>query len=207
VDTISFLSSMVTAIADGKKTVTRRPLKTQPPDSYYYHGVTGEEVWFYSSPRGQSNVGDYFTLKSSYGKVGNSLLVNEPWLPYKTTDGAGIYYEDGTLLLHSEALKLCNGNGVGFLPAKWRSPSSLPNWASRFKIEITSIEVERLHTITDDDIRKEGIYLDYLCPQTEILTQKLSRKDLFVQFWDLCYQKSFPWESDPYVWVLNFELK
>jgi len=209
VDTISFLSTMVKAIVDGKKTVTRRPLKVQPPDDYYYFGVIKNEVWFCSTPIEPVNKdcrGQYFNLECPYGKVGDILFLNEPWIPYKTNEGAGVYFEDSTFLLHSEALELCNGNGNS-INSKWRSANTLPKWASRFKLQINNIEVEKLQDITDEGFRNEGIYLDYLGPSTEVLSKDRTRKDLFISFWNLCYRESFPWESNPYVWVLDFELK
>lgn len=205
-DTISFLSPMVKAIVDGRKTVTRRPLKTQPPDNFHHFGMIHNEVWFSSLTREQTNLacaGNYFSLECPYGKVGNILSIKEPWKIHKMNGGSGIYFEDGAFYIHSEVSKLSNGKDS----QKWRSANTLPKWASRFQVKIKGIDVERLHDITDEGTKKEGMFLDYLQPSNLLRIDKLSRKDLFIVFWDLCYRESFPWESNPYVWVLDFELK
>jgi hypothetical protein len=42
---------------------------------------------------------------------------------------------------------------------KWRSPATMPQWASRISIEVTGLRVERLHDSTEDDAKLEGILL------------------------------------------------
>lgn len=194
---------MVKAISDEKKTVTRRPLKTQPPEGFHFFGVVQQEAWFSERTREQINkgcVGHYFVLDFPYGKIGDVLSITEPWKVHKNSSGAGVYFEDGGFRMHSKAEEFKESNG------SWRSANSLPKWASRYRIRITDIGAERLQDISDEEIRKEGIYLDYLEPSIDMVRKELTRKELFILYWNLCYNESFPWDSNPWVWTLNFEL-
>jgi len=40
---------------------------------------------------------------------------------------------------------------------RWRSAASMPRWASRLLLEVASVRVERVQSISDDDVRAEGV--------------------------------------------------
>jgi hypothetical protein len=89
---------------------------------------------------------------------------------------------------------------------KWRPSIFMPRWASRITLEITSVRVERLGEITEEDAEKEGIelkgYKKWRPPDTEI---PYTRRDHFEALWDSINGKKHPWASSPWVWVIEFK--
>jgi hypothetical protein len=83
---------------------------------------------------------------------------------------------------------------------KWKSSIFMPRWASRITLEITDIRVERLQEITikHDEVAKEGWPFGF----KDIDTAPVN---LFIKFWDSINGKKYPWDSNPWVWVISFK--
>jgi hypothetical protein len=94
----------------------------------------------------------------------------------------------------------------------------MPRWASRITLEVTGVRVERLQDISEEDALAEGIepprcplcnytlfdcqiHMDHhLCCKTE----PASAIPVFAGTWDEINGKRAPWESNPWVWVVEF---
>ena len=87
----------------------------------------------------------------------------------------------------------------------------MPRWASRITLEVTGVRVERLHDISEEDARAEGIgQFDvpdgpaagrwYGEPGAE------SREPIvaFARLWDSVNGTSHPWPSNCWVWAITF---
>jgi hypothetical protein len=84
------------------------------------------------------------------------------------------------------------------MPIKWKSSMFMPRWASRILLEINRIRVERLQEITEEDCRAEGV--------SEPCSPFLMRTE-YKELWDsLNTKRGFPWESNPWVWVISFKV-
>jgi hypothetical protein len=95
---------------------------------------------------------------------------------------------------------------------KWKPSIFMQRWASRITLEIVRVRVERLHAITEDDARAEGV--DGLIPTFASTHLKGVRpmpchvattcREHFEWLWDKINGKRAPWASNPWVWVLEF---
>jgi len=78
------------------------------------------------------------------------------------------------------------------------SPIFMPRWASRITLDITSVRVERVQEISEEDARAEGVEPD---------KETGSYKDSFMVLWDrLNARRGFGWDKNPWVWVIEFRV-
>jgi hypothetical protein len=100
-----------------------------------------------------------------------------------------------------------------------RPATQMPVWAARIFGVITNIELKRLHKLTVNDIKAEGIELYpclcAICSQPNTMCDIATRAYLeaFRDEWDSrAYkweergQKGVKWQEDPLVWRIDFEL-
>ena len=80
------------------------------------------------------------------------------------------------------------------LRGKWRSPIYLPKKFSRLAPVIKEVRVERVQDITDNDAKAEG------------LIPHLTRMR-FSHLWNsINAKKGYGWDTNPWVWVIEFEV-
>lgn len=111
----------------------------------------------------------------------------------------------------------------GLLAKWWKRKQSIPSihmfrWASRINLQITNIRFERVQDITEEDALGEGIihweknyendfpagFKDYLS-DGRYPAWCDTAKDSFRTLWDsINAHRGYPWESNPYVWVIDF---
>lgn len=93
----------------------------------------------------------------------------------------------------------------GDSPCRWRPSIFMPRWASRITLEITDVRVERLREITEEDAWKEGVheFIDRKHPYIDKYGTGVALA-AFSNLWDSIYGKQYPWESNPWVWVISF---
>jgi len=210
---ILFSAPMVRAILDGRKTQTRRILRTDAPHVYCISdGVTAE--WGPADEDGDPI--DAPPFRCPYGATGDRLWVRETWavvddhhdtvsleaaldsarkgcpwagIIYKAGHGGGAYDED---------------HRVG---GCWRPSIHMPRWASRLTLEVTDVRVERLQSITERDARAEGMERSvdgrWLEPGPDGPTLSTAR-DAFAKLWDSINGEHAAWASDPWVWAISF---
>ncbi|MFY7514974.1 hypothetical protein ACOT19_01065 [Acinetobacter baumannii] len=223
---ILFNSEMVNAILEGRKTQTRRILKKQPPENMTRH------CWFSSSTStyGFTNQpipsDKWWKINCPFGRVGDRIWVRETWAPvnlygeialaYKADskvirveenesflDEEGfINYDDPRLEKYSFAAwayDLLDGKeGV------WSPSIHMPRWACRLVLEITSIRVERLNDISENDAIAEGC--DNSKSEAAIQMGWYERPvRAFSRRWEWIYGKD-SWKQNPWVWVIDFNV-
>lgn len=192
---ILFSGEMVRAILAGQKTMTRRVVRFNDSHRIQLHGK-------------QWHIEDTDVVnRCPFGIPGDRLWVRETFV--LTQFDKPVYKADSTdkdgYFWSSIA---ADPKGV-----KWRPSIFMPRWASRITLEITNVRVERLDEITDDDAIKEGVervgktrdgfsplYKNYFvdCPDR-------SAKYSFSTLWRKINGKKYPWESNPWVWVIEFK--
>ncbi len=77
---------------------------------------------------------------------------------------------------------------------RWRSPIHMPRCASRLTLRVTGVRVERLQEISNDDAWCEGVSNS---PEYDCVAY-------FRERWNQINGKRAPWESSPWVWVVEF---
>jgi hypothetical protein len=195
---------MVRALLDGTKTQTRRLAKgvAEVRDGVAYrpeHTGPGTRGPFeYASP-----------IDCPYGVPGDRLWVRETWHP---CDGGPIYAADYPYPTLADA---ANFAGV----ERWYPAIHMRREDSRIDLEITAVRVERLHDITEEDARAEGVSTgripvdDYgperigyvLGPDDGRCGLYPTAREAFAVGWDEINGKRAPWSSNPWLWCLTFK--
>ncbi|WP_460067508.1 hypothetical protein [Pseudomonas sp. H1_G08] len=159
---ILFSAPMVRAVLDGRKTVTRRPVKVQPR-SRADIGSYGKGQPFIRNPDVTKR-----NPECPFGNPGDRLWVRETWYcdhnevmrgPYLKPDDLDVIEarDDGTLVYAADGLTPYETD-----QPVWKPSIHMPRWASRILLEITDVRVERLQDISDDQAKAEGCFFtDY----------------------------------------------
>lgn len=208
---ILFSGPMIRAILDGQKTQTRRVVKNQPADAEGCEGQVAGPVCLDMEPwthffRWLLPSGISAGFLCPYGQPGDRLWVRETW----GLHGRGDYTwwcRDSIKGRTADDL-LCSYELAYAADATseydhWRPSIHMPRWASRLTLEVTSVRVERLQDITEDDARAEGAAAE----PSEALADSpvgLSAREAFADLWS-SINGSESWASNPWVWVVNFK--
>lgn len=207
---IIFGAPMIRAIFDGRKTVTRRL-------------VTGHDVieerddgtpWPYYTTWSHGDDGSPW-MACPYGAPGDRLWVKETFAERVDIDG-----KDPAQRARAKHYLMFKADGGDprdpdsfHTWGRWRSPRYMPRWASRLALDVVSVRVERLHAITEEDARAEGVReLPLQEGQagawwTADPSASLAAPDpvlAFRKLWDNLNAKRAPWDSDPWVWRIEF---
>ena len=196
---IIFSGPMTRAILEGRKTMTRRIIKPQPPCSL---SRLPDGHWAYTECDRE--------WKCPYGVPGDRLWMRETWRESWTSGGPSHGYKTCV-----EYRATWNGqrdpeNRIINVPAMryggdikkngnlaWHPSIYMPRWASRITLEIESVEVERVQEITEVDAAKEGMPHHYNTP--ELGCQAIIE---FQKLWESLNPGS--WERNDYCWVIGF---
>ncbi len=188
---IIFSTEMVKAILDGRKTQTRRVIKSQPPRHWDAVKPIGWTWCFYKL----DDPDFHGYVKRPYGQVGDWLWVRETHTYICNPDSES---DDGVVLYKASANEVQRGI------YKWRPSIFMPRWASRITLEIVNIRIERLQEISEEDAKAEGIAVGrtgrYLPGNCDYATWA------FHILWDsINAKRGYGWDSNPWVWVIEFE--
>ncbi|SET40219.1 hypothetical protein SAMN05216326_12512 [Nitrosomonas marina] len=167
---------MVRAILDGRKTQTRRIVKgigLAPGIGEIYKGSDDAEEWVKECPHG--TVGDRLWVR----EITKEHLIGSVSLTEYVADG------------HVS-------NDKWYYPRHTRPSIHMPRLASRITLEITSLRIERLLDITEEDAESEGA--DFLGTDESNGSYKYG----FLLLWDRINGKKST-DSNPWVWVVEFK--
>jgi hypothetical protein len=213
----------VRAILDGRKTQTRRVANSR---IFIEIDNGNEPPIFQDSP----NFGEALMKygRYPYGYIGDRLWVRETWGtgcrpdPYRGWVDGIEYKADEEYLDGIESLPLRvidDQDLVKYDRDGWNSPMYMPRWASRITLEVTDIRIERVQDISEDDAIAEGILSKYEHNgNTMLMCEKIYKafpnreggfrkaRDAYRTLWDsLNAKRGYPWESNPWVWVISFK--
>jgi len=193
---ILFSASMVRAILEDRKTVTRREVKKRAALDCL---ASGFEPAFLALP-GNADL-------CPYGKPGDRLWVRETWYCDHFDVQQGPYLQPADMTDLDEARE--NGDLVyaadGLTPyeqdqPKWKPSIHMPRWASRILLEITDVRVERLQDISEDQAQAEGVRG---IPRCRSLYPTDDYRFPFKDLWGSINGAS-AWDTNPWVWAVSF---
>lgn len=222
-----FNAEMVTAILSGRKTQTRRPIKwkqtrfteigEREDGSNWPWSEDTEKVCDYWHPCPFGAVGDRIWVRETWGVVSHELDDDgriQPWTPDRPAtvihempfgngyySGHAIYGADGEFTW---------GDDDGYEDGRscWKPAIHMPRAACRILLEITSVRVERLNNISEEDAAAEGVgqlrggfWKHYQPGWTQ---HQISARGSFVTLWKSIYGEE-NWQSNPWVWVIEFK--
>lgn len=189
---ILFSGPMIRAILAGQKTQTRRVVKLVGPDAIEERD--DGSLWPYCVTWAHGDDGEPW-YACPYGEPGDRLWVRETWAQEDARDlGLGA----------SQTLyRATASDAEAALVQRWRPSIHMPRWASRLTLEVTSVRVERLQDITEDDARAEGAAAE----PSEALADSpvgLSAREAFADLW-ASINGPASWAANPWVWVVGFK--
>jgi hypothetical protein len=201
-----FNSEMVRALLAGSKTQTRRIVKPQPNLVDQWFGwivestqkknegcagwITEQGDKLYAKP--PCNSGDLIYVRETFGFSENHFndISGQYSIGYKADEAGSLINPtvDNNDYMANLALK------------KGNTPSiHMPRWASRLRLKINSVRVERIQDISEDDAKKEGIVSGHDGYYDATAQCRFAKK------WEEIYFNSWNLKND-WVWVIDFEV-
>ncbi len=225
---IIFNTEMVRAILDGKKNQTRRVIKLRdgslPQDDEMSMDENGKVITVMDFSK---DFPQWRERKCPYGGPGDKLWVRETFWHY----GAWEQYIDDKgkkrkrfIHFSNEDIYLQYYQENPHKPqvqfdltgrADWHKRPSiyLPKKYSRITLEVKDVRVERVQDIADEDAMKEGVYEWYKATQYDPNSFSYwspingsGAKQKFSELWDsINLKRGYGWDTNPWVWVVEFE--
>lgn len=212
---MSFMDEMVRAILDGRKTQTRRLIKSK----HLYEPLSTGYEWFFQPIKdgmwevGARNPTTDEELFHSYLKppcvAGDVLWVQEK-IDNRPEHGNFYYRVDDQGVGESVFNALI---AKGWSNKKTINSIDMPREAARLLLRVKRVSVERLQDISQEDIEREGLwyysqkYRDEICIWRDCASAiQNTRIKYFKILWDSIYVKrGYSFKSNPWVWVIEFE--
>ncbi|MGR5367113.1 hypothetical protein [Photobacterium damselae] len=189
---IIFNTKMVQALLSGQKVVTRRPVPNWQLPKLTYDGTNYMTIAQRHPRWGFGLFGDTpDDAMQEYNKGYSSLC------PFGGKGDCLYVRESMTVNDHQDICYVADDKQIECVPDDWyyrdqnftgRVPSvHMPRWASRLTLKILNTRVEKVQDITVEQALAEGF----------------SMRMEFVKAWNTTYKN---WKSNPYVWVIEFEI-
>lgn len=202
-----FKPEMRAANREGLKGQTRRVIDLRELRQVITDGIL-KDSFFYRDKRGtwQNNSADELLKKCPYGKAGDFCYMREPL----ERTGKYAFYKDD----NAPVTSLVTGE---WLEWRWKkdilTSIFMPKEAARFVYQYTSIRVERVQDISEEDAIAEGVvknadgYFSVAMPEDHAAKSVSCNSAVGayqVLFDHINLKRGFGWDSNPWVWVLGY---
>ncbi|EHG9340718.1 hypothetical protein J6F59_003356 [Salmonella enterica] len=163
-------------------------------------------------------VGDRIWVRETWGVVSHELDEDgriQQWNPDRPATAIhempfGNCYYSGHAIYAADG-EFTWGDDDGYEDGRscWKPSIHMPRAACRILLEITSVRVERLNAISEEDARAEGI-IDggcLNCGEPEpcgCANPEPDATDAFAYLWQSIYGQE-NWNANPWVWVIEFK--
>jgi hypothetical protein len=193
---ILFSTEMVRVILEKRKTQTRRVVKidlsnldtdVHDPDYLYLENEHGEinHLLFYAPVQ----KGDFLYVRETFciGEyVFHDDIVNDSYFIDQLSENTDIIYKADIAFDNN----YCEDPDMKVI---WKPSIFLPKKDSRIWLKVTDVRVEKLQSISGEDVYNEGI--------------KSADVSDYADLWDSLNEKrGYGWDKNPYVWVYEFEV-
>lgn len=182
-------TEQVKTLQDGEVLVLL-PIKPQP--KHRIEAVKAE--WAEDYPL---TVGHDFVIDRGYwanGKLLNRLI------DYPYPVGSEVWIGEAWAKIG----EYCLYKADGITDNLWRSPATMPKWASRYTGIVKEAGVQQVQNISQKSMIAYGVSLDKAVRMCPILSDQEVTEDIYSQFitsWN-SHNPKYPWESNPWVWKL-----
>lgn len=183
---ILFSGNMVCAILQGRKTQTRRVVKS-------HHGMP--------SPYG--GAGDRLWVRETFSVDALSIYpCPQAW--YRATD---THFEDRGHICQdrkhpwADCLACWEESHGRF---KWKPSIFMPRALSRITLEITGVRIERLQNISEADALAEGIQINNSPRKAPYGSAWAHPVSAYKELWESINGEG-SWDANPEVWVIEFK--
>lgn len=230
---ILFSTEMVQAILAGRKTQTRRVLKLKTPvdiagvevDCYLRLDLIPTNMQVFYANKKDKQINLYSDNEYAKYKPGDILWVRESATIFKVEGITGFHRSGekpvGYKSIQKIGIKYINGERIEIyyperLSLNIKCGNKLSNGvfkeAARIFLKVTNVRCERLQEISKEDAIAEGLeivgtdreFIFYKNYQFQGEFHQVPRNS-FLSLWDSINAKKHPWESNPWVWVYEFE--
>lgn len=176
---ILFNTEMVRAILDGRKTCTRRLVKTRRKDA----------CGFYVTKRPDGSFAGIYEYDEDERMFENQLIP-----PYKPGD---VLYVRETFMQAAAHTFWYKADDNSWIPEglHWHPSIHMPKEAARIWLKVTDVQVERLQDITSEQIYREGAEVE----EPFVLNGE-EKRYAFSVLWNSTIKKS---DLDRYGWKAN----
>lgn len=242
---ILFSAPMVQAILEGRKTQTRRIVKpmhglqatwlSQETLNSVPHGEMSGGGWQMHNPRaGTHHMGVYVEhnsplgwIRCPYGVPGDRLWVRETWgsadqfyQSHENETPSVVAYRADLAAIQWDAepprkIPKYDVDQWNWDTMRWRPSIYMPRWASRLTLEVVSVRVERLHDISEEDAKAEGVEpFPDTSPDEQVIPgpgfngavmKNQRHRFAFYVLWDSINGEG-SWDANPWVWVVEFKV-
>lgn len=211
---ILFSTEMVQAILDGRKTCTRRVVKTRRKDACGFYVTKRPDGSFTGIYEYDEDERMFENQLIPPYKPGDILYVRETWERFECWNCEGD--ERGNCPKEPKKSVLDKACGCYMYratdeisgDAKWHPSIHMPKEAARIWLKVTDVRAERLQNITEDGAKAEGA--NWKNGKNVGWEEKMWRTAIerFAKIWDSTIKKSdldrYGWDANPWVWVIEF---
>jgi hypothetical protein len=199
---ILYSKQMIQAKLNGRKFVTRRPMKPQPVLNFIGDSIDGR------MPVDE----DFEEIHCPYGQAGDRLWTKENFQiidEVESSQEVAVVYQADQALRH---VRLTDGEWEKFqnwkYPHRKKSKLFMFRSLSRFLDEITEINVEQVQDITPHRAWNEGIRIRQgggVVPVGRSHASDQFYINEFKKLWQSMYKGDvFDWKENPWLWVIRY---
>lgn len=198
---LMFKAPLVRAILSGQKTQTRRVVKPQPAQGQGMVNAAycgDRHLWLRDGPCDETDPA--YEWRCPFGKPGDRIYVRETF---------ALHPQFADLAYRAEGEEFEDSDGALWVP-KWTPAIHMPKKLARIWLEITSVRVERLQSISKADAVCDGGLHQLPATGRYVINQgdqyfggaNHDPRELFQEIWE---STGGDWAANPWVWVIDFK--